>query len=211
MKRSIRTSLIISLFVLGFMVSAQAQNLIRKSAEFRNFDGTESVTTLAALASPPAAPGSGGASVYTKIITAGIGENILYVTISATGDTHNGAAAQFSCNVDGVACNPGPPGAAIAPPGWITLNKLPNSPTTTNCNNGGGGGGDCHDNSITYQWCAVLPAASVAVGGPHTVNVRMASSDPSGTGTTDAVFIESAHFYIDATKGGSPTCTAGSI
>jgi hypothetical protein len=202
MKKSIRTSLIISLFVLGFVVSAQAQNLIRKSAEFRNFDGSESATT--ASATPGPAVGAGGASIYTKIITAGIGENILYVTMSATGDTHGGAAAQFSCNVDGVACNPGFPGAAPAPAGWITLNKMPAPTTNTNCNQGGGGGGDCHDNNINYQWCAVLPAASVAVGGPHTVNVRMASSDG-----VSVVFIESAHFYIDATKGGGPTCTAG--
>jgi hypothetical protein len=197
-----KRSLIVSLVALGFMVSAQAQNLIRKSAEFRNFDGSETVTGALASAVLPG-PGSGGFSIYTKVIAAGIGENILYATISATGDTHDGAATQFSANVDGVACNPGFPGAAPAPAGWITLQKMPASPTAANCFDGGGGGGDCHDNAISYQWCCVLPPASVAVGGPHTVNLRMASS------TGAAVFIESAHFYIDATKGGSPTCLAG--
>ena len=195
MTKTIFNSLIISLFALG--MSAQAQNLIRKSAEFRNFGG-ETATTAAAVAG-----GTGGASIYTKTIATSPGENILYMSMFAAGDTHNGAASHFSCNVDSgagpVVCNPGPAGAAIAPPGWITLNKIPNG--GTNCNDGGGGGGDCHDNAISYQWCKVIPDG----GGPHTVNLRMASS--SGA----FVFIETVHFFIDATKGGSPTCTAGSI
>ena len=197
MRRTICKSLIVSVVALGFLASAQAQNLIRKSAEFRNFDGTESFTTLA----PP------GDSIYTKTITADKGENILYITISATGDTHFGAASWFNCQVDSVNCNNGTGGADGAPAGWIALNKLPAATAITNCGvtgDGGGGTGDCHDNSITYQWCAVLPPASVATGGPHTVNLRMASSD--GTST---VFIEAAHFYIDATGGSGPTCTAG--
>jgi hypothetical protein len=206
MKKSIRTSLIISLFVLGFVVSAQAQNLIRKSAEFRNFGGfaDESFTDA----------GVPGISIYTKAVATGIGENILYVTISATGDTHGGAASWFSCSVDTgsgpVFCNPGSGGAAGAPGGWIALNKLPAATTATNCDDGSGGTGDCHDNSITYQWCTVLPAAFVATGGAATVNLRMASSNPSAVAGADTVFIEAAHFYIDATKGGTPTCVGGS-
>lgn len=176
---------------------AQAQNLIRKSAEFRDFGG-ETSTTVQAVAG-----GTGGVSIYTKTIATSKGENILYVTMSATGDSHGGDSLEFSCNVDGVVCNPGPSGAAAAPAGWITLLKTPTSTSNTNCNDGGGGSADCHDNAIYYQWCAVLPTAEVLVGGPHTVNLRMAS----GNGAT--VFVETSHYYIDATKGGSPTCAQG--
>jgi hypothetical protein len=201
MTKTIFNSLIISLFALG--MSAQAQNLIRKSAEFRNFNGSETVCTVEGSGSPP---GSGGCSIYTKIIAAGIGENILYVSMFAAGDTHGGAASDFTANVDGNACNPGQAGASASQDGWITLNKIPAAAGTSNCNDGGGGSGDCHDNAISYQWCCVLPADEVAVGGPHTVNLRM-GTDTAG----EAVFIENAHFFIDATKGGSPTCTAGSL
>jgi|SRR5579864_4113256 len=168
MRSTICKSLSVSLLVLGFGVSASAQNLIRKSAEFRNFDFSESSTTAVATGATTATAGGGGASIYTKVIAADVGENILYITISAIGDTHGGAASWFACSVDGVACNSGKGGADAAPFGWISLNKLPAATTSSNCNDGGGGTGDCHDNSVTYQWCAVIPAASVLVGGPHT-------------------------------------------
>ncbi|MGH9785249.1 MAG: hypothetical protein ACRD88_13790 [Terriglobia bacterium] len=208
MKRYICSSLIVSLFAFGSVIStAQAQNIIRKSAEFLYFTpgatGTEA--TSIAVNGPL---GTGGTSVYTKTIFTGPGENILYVTMSATGDAHGGVKQRFACLVDGVPCNPGGGGINLANTGWVTLLKLPQSPTTTNCNDGGGGTADCHDNSIHYQWCKVIPrivnAAGVETGGPRTVNVRMA------TEVADTpVFIEQTHFYIDATKGGTPTCTEG--
>jgi hypothetical protein len=50
MRSTICKSLSVSLLVLGFGVSASAQNLIRKSAEFRNFDVSETAT----VSTPPA-------------------------------------------------------------------------------------------------------------------------------------------------------------
>jgi hypothetical protein len=90
------------------------------------------------------------------------------------------------------------------------MQKIPAGTGATNCNDGGGGDGDCHDNNISYQWCKTIPpildpVTGVETGGPRTVNVRLASSDG-----VSIVFIEKSHYFIDATKGGSPTCTAGS-
>lgn len=194
----------LALIAVAFLATqSQAGRVQRKAAEFRNFDGTETFT--GALA---AAGGLGGASIWTKTIPIKPGQKVLYITMSATGDSHGGAAVQFSCLVDNVPCNPGPPGAAAAPPGWITLLKMPADTDNTNCGEGGGGPGDCHDNGIYYQWCKVIQPPP---RGPRTrtVNLRMATS---ASGTT--AFIESAHFYIDVQHGSAsgtptPTCIAG--
>src|SRR5207249_1160482 len=55
--------------------------LLRLSAEFRRWDGNEDETTLA----PP------GISVYTKTVDVPDTCDTLYVTVSATGDAHNGS------------------------------------------------------------------------------------------------------------------------
>jgi len=206
-KRTIQIfTILFALVTVAFLVISQTDAGVveRKAAEFRNFDGSETSTTAVALAG-----GLGGASIWSKTIAIKPGEKVLYITMSATGDTHGGVASQFSCLVDGLPCNPGIPGAAPAPAGWLTLNKMPAATDTPNCNDGGGGGGDCHDNQIYYTWCAAIQPPP---GGPatRTVNLRMASSDG-----VSLVFIESAHFYIDVQQGSASgtdtaSCIAGS-
>jgi hypothetical protein len=140
--------------------------LTRLSAEFRNFDGTESTTAV----------GVPGISVYSKTVSIP-GPSplptsyILYVTISATGDTQGGAASWFTCLVDKVFCNPGKGGGSGAPAGWVALQRH---------------GVELPDNDIHYTWCARIEP------GTHTVQIRMASSTPG-----DQVAIETAFFYID--------------
>jgi hypothetical protein len=116
--------------------------------------------------------------------------------MSTTGDTHGGAAGCFTAKVDGAFFNPGGQGAAkcagngtVNKPGWVALIKEPAGGASANCNNGGGGSGDCHDNSITYQWCTPIKH------GPHDVEVRMATSHAGNT-----AFIEQAFFYVDASR-----------
>jgi len=171
---------------------SKAQTALRRlAAEFRNFDGTESVTGA----------GVPGALIWTKTIFVPSSDNVLYVTLSTTGDTHDGAASWFTCMVDGAFCNPGSGGAAGAPPGWIALLKEPAGGANANCNNGGGGPGDCHDNGIYYTWCTKIDP------GTHTVELRMASGAPPAL-----VFIEAAHFYIDSNQfftAALPQCTRG--
>jgi hypothetical protein len=143
--------------------------LFRLSAEFKNFDGTETFTDETVPTSPD--PGEGGILAYSKEVYVPR-EATLYVTISTTGDTHGGAASWFSCVVDEDFCNPGAGGAAGAPEGWIALQKLPAANEgADNCDDGTGGAGDCHDNSIYYTWCTNVKK------GDHTVDIRLASSE----------------------------------
>lgn len=135
-----------------------------------------------------------GEAIYEKTLFVPGDANVLYLTMSTTGDTHDGAAGCFTALVDGEFFNAGGQGAArcaadgtLSVPGWVTLIKLPN--TSTNCNDGGGGGGDCHDNSISYQWCTPIEH------GTHTVQVRMATNSAGKT-----VFIEQAFFYVDSSR-----------
>jgi hypothetical protein len=175
--------------LVSFSGGSLAGPLNRLAAEF-DFFGVEAFTD----ANPP------GIEIYRKQVSVPRNADTLYLTLSTTGDAHNGAASCFTALLDGGFFNPGEQGAARCAdggstpvPGWITLLKLPNG-GAGGCNNGGGGAGDCHDNSIYYQWCtAVSPGA-------HEVEIRMAS-DTVGS----PVFIEQAHFYIDASRG--PGCT----
>jgi hypothetical protein len=144
-------------------------------------------------------PETGGTAVYTKTVFVPSGNNTLYVTLSATGDEHlnddyldpefgKGAAAEYTCLVDGAFCNPGTGGAAGSPAGWLALSKLPDGGdylVSNNCNDGGGGTADCHDNGVYYTWCTSIEP------GTHTVQIRLGSSN-GGT-----VFLEKAHYYID--------------
>lgn len=138
-----------------------------------------------------------GAEIYFKTLFVPFPNNTLYLTMSTTGDAHNGAASCFTALLDGAFFNPGLQGAArcgaagtVNVPGWVALLKLP-EPTggSNNCNDGGGGAGDCHDNSIHYEWCAPVTP------GFHNVAVRMATNTAG-----KSVFIEQAFFYVDSAQ-----------
>jgi hypothetical protein len=177
-----------SVVALPAVSSAQEGVLRRLVAEF-DFFGFEAFTT----SEPP------GIAIYRKTVVVPKRANTLYLTLSTTGDTHDGAASCFTALLDGAFFNPGGQGAARCADGgetpvdgWITLLKLPGQigdPGGTNCDDGAGGPGDCHDNSIYYQWCTPVEP------GEHEVEIRMAT-DTEG----DAVFIEQAHFYVDASR-----------
>jgi hypothetical protein len=228
MKRLVTTILLVGLIalvgiiIIGVRVSSEEPlfadddsfdlkgALFRLSAEFKNFDGSETFTNATVPQNP--VPGEGGILAYRKEIYVPK-EATLYVTISTTGDTHEGAASWFSCVVDDetdkkndttdthekaseMFCNPGAGGAAGVPGGWVALLKLP-APNegADNCDDGNGGAGDCHDNNIYYTWCTNVKK------GDHTVDIRLASSDEG-----EYVFFETAHFYIDATEKTKDTC-----
>ena len=158
---------------------AQQTLLNRLAAEFRNFNGTESVTSL----------GVPGTVIYSKSVfvpNSPTVNNTLYVTLSTTGWTDRNASSWFSCSVDGVLCNPGAGGGSGAPAGWVSLQKESSV---------------LKDNSIYYTWCMKTQP------GAHTVELRMASSNPSSQ-----VAIETAHFYIDSNNislGTATGCSQG--
>ncbi|HEV7516490.1 MAG TPA: hypothetical protein VGR07_09345 [Thermoanaerobaculia bacterium] len=144
---------------------------------------------------------AGGNLVYTRVFPLPVSEHTLFVTISTTGDAHEGVAHWFSASVNGVVCNKGDEGAGFAPPGWIPLQKHFDYEKVTYRSNGvgglsggdgGGGNGDMHDNGIYYTWCCM---EGVKPGGPNKVEIRMATSFAN-----DPVFIERSHFYVDSVR-----------
>ncbi len=212
MKHPVRTLILtagMALLVSGVWFStetwAQGGPIVRLAADYLNFDGTETSTT--ATADP--ATGEDGIPVFQKTLFVPAGVNTLYVTISTTGDTHDGAALWLSCRVNGAFCNPGFGGAAGAPPGWIALQKHKNWVGISGflSGDGGGGGGDVHDNSMYYTWCVKTPTA----GGPARFELRLASSGSdfeTGGVAPPTVFFEAAHVYIDASRITGPNqCT----
>jgi len=180
-----------SLLVVAIATPANAQALgpvHRFSAEFQfSPPGSPEITTAAL----PGPGGTGGTTVYSKTLF--IPYRTLFVTFSATGDTHvgpngEGAALLMTCVVDGVVCQSGGGLPNAGPSGWITLQKMPAGHTGNNCNDGGGGTGDCHDNNLNYTWCTTVDGP-----GPRTVELKLASSNGG------IVFYERSHIYIDAT------------
>jgi hypothetical protein len=176
----------VAVLTFGFWTAVQTWEdgstggpLHRLSADFSNFDGTETFTDL-----PPP-----GQLVYRKRVAVPSDHNVLYVNITATGDQHDGAAMLVNCRVDGNDCNPGNGDF----PGFVTLLKMTAPAVSTNCNDGGGGGGDCHDNNFNYTWC--IPINPDPWSGPisHDVELRLATSEAG-----DTVFYEAAHYYIDS-------------
>jgi hypothetical protein len=201
-------ALLLSVIWLSADVWAQGGPILRLAADFKNFDGTETSTMVGV---DPAA-GLDGIAVFRKTVFVPAGVNTLYVTISTTGDSHDGAAIWMACRVNGVPCNPGFGGAGGTPAGWIALQKHKNWIGIAGplFGDGGGGGGDVHDNSLYYTWCT---KTRDLVGGPTTVELRMGSSGPTRPDETGGifppfVFFEAAHFYIDASRiTGNNACT----
>jgi hypothetical protein len=212
-------------FALLIAAQAYSQEINRLSAQYLNFNGTETFSTSVACGpgtSFPGCPvgalaGTGGKLVYSKTVFVpflGTPLNLLYVTISAVGDNHGGESNFVSCNVDGpgglgnntAVCNPTPTTVGIdgGPGGWTTLTHHFAYETTYGSNNatglsvgdGGGGTSDEHDNDYYYTWCKLVAP------GIHTVNLRLGNHSGAITkvrgGTT--VFFEKAFVYIDSSQ-----------
>ncbi|HEV8579168.1 MAG TPA: hypothetical protein VGX68_08795 [Thermoanaerobaculia bacterium] len=181
-------ALLIALVACLAPAGLSAQQLSRWVAEFRF--GPEQVS----FATPP------GTLIYQKVFFLPVTERTLFVTLSTTGDAHEGNSHWFSTQVNGQFCNPGDEGAGFAPPGWIPLQKhfdYDNVTYTTggvsgvSGGDGGGGQGDMHDNGIYYTWCC--PGDLLRPGANNAVQIFMATSFAN-----NPVFIERSHFYIDS-------------
>ena len=183
--------------VATLAIEAHAGDLYRIASDFAKWDGTEFSTSVAAIGLPPA---GGGTVIYQKSVIIPPNTTSIYVTVSTTGDTHQGAAHRFACTYNGVSCRTSPGGVDGAPSGWISLLKLPVATGgSTNCNDGGGGAADCHDNNVYYTWCVrTTPSNFTALS---KVQVKMATSILGKT-----VFAEKAHFYVDANIGPVGEC-----
>ena len=123
-----------------------------------------------------------GIIIYSKTVTVPLDANTLFLTIATTGDCHDAAVAEFGAFLNGSPFNLGTTSCK-----WHSgMDQL----AKPHC-------GDFHDNNINYTWCA-----PVQPGKKYLVELRLAS-DNGGE-----VFIEGAHFYIDATfLGAKNRCT----
>jgi hypothetical protein len=209
-------TLLLTMFSVFLAVGGFAQEIQRLSAQFKNFDGTETHSNVAA-----AATGAGGSLVYTKSVFVPFlsGGQVMYITISAVGDNHFGESNFVSCNVDGpggvgsvaTVCNPTPftSGIDLAPAGWVgmthhfkydtviggacaaggcVVSYTSNGVSGLTGGDGGGGQGDEHDNDYYYTWCKPIAAGS------HTINLRLGNKTGKAA---DNVYFEKAFIFID--------------
>ena len=164
--------------------------LDRLSAEFQS---PGEITTTATPAASPVPGAPGGIVIYDK--TLNIPPGVVYLTFSAQGDTHDGAALLMTASITDASgnvtiCQPMATAGGAAEFGapWMTLLKLPDGETPpNNCDDGGGGPADCHDNSFSFSCCALLSGG----GNNRDVKISMASSDGG------RVFYEDSTIYID--------------
>ncbi len=159
-----------------------------------------------ALAGPSAAI-PGGTSCFGTTQFVPNSANVLRVTWSTAGDSHDGASVRLACRIRPAStgvwswCNP--TGSGAAPGDYITKNKVPSGTGATNCNDGGGGDGDCHDNSIEVTWCVPIQGDDV-----FDIDLRLAPGAlPAGAGIPIA-YVEASYFFIDSSKVDSQ-CGAG--
>jgi hypothetical protein len=184
------------LAAVSLEVLAQNTGFVRRYAANFTAHGFEIFTNL-----PPAQDGQGGLIIYNKNFFVADDINTLYVTISATGDDHNGARLQLACLVDGKPCNPGAnPVGGPGLRGWHTGLRFKNYNNNylgvPFAGDGGGGAGDVHDNHVMYTWCTPFETKA----GTHNVQVRLASSPGPGEIGGGDVFLEAVHFYIDGAR-----------
>jgi len=186
---SVSGRLSVAMLMLLIPATLAAQVLNRRVAEFRF--GPEQMANVG----PP------GVLIYTKNFPLPTTERTVFVTLSTTGDAHEGNAHWFSVQVNGQLCNQGDEGAGFAPPGWIPLQKhFDYDPPVTytsggvagqTTGDGAGGTGDMHDNGIYYTWCC--PSTILRPGFNNLVQIFMATSSPG-----NPVFVERSHYYIDS-------------
>jgi hypothetical protein len=196
----------LGLFAAGFMVptNAHAQNLRRVSSNFLNFDGSE-VDADGAL-NLPATP----VGIFSKTVKVPGSLDTLYVTITATGDGHNGAQTLIQCLVDGVPCNAGT-GSNGAPSGFVVVQR--HEGVTTDSFGDTIDAEDFHDNNVHYEWCVPIKPGKGKGKLLHTVALSLATSGPddltvAGAGDGD-VFLEQVHVLVDGSKLGKGNgCTA---
>jgi hypothetical protein len=185
----------IAALALALPTPAAAQVLQRHVAEFRF--GPEQIATATAAAFPGPPDGN---LIYQKTFGLPTTAATVFITLSTTGDAHEGVAHWFSARVNGMVCNRGNEGAGFAPPGWIPLQKhfdydppvayTSNGVSGQTTGDGGGGTGDMHDNGIYYTWCCI---DGLNPGGLNRVEIKMATSF-AGT----PVFVERSHYYVDS-------------
>jgi hypothetical protein len=169
--------------------------------------GTE-IVVLDPATGPPA---NSGTLIYSKTVLVPDDINVLFITISATGDVGGGAQMLLACLVDKISCvqtkNP-VPGVAFA--GWVIVQRFKDYnlnyqqsgvPFNGDCSIGLCGAGNLHENSVNYTWCVKIKKQEDH-GDIHNVMIKMASQPVPGEAVNGVQFasIVAVHFYIDGAK-----------
>jgi hypothetical protein len=177
-RRGLETVVIMGALALAFCIAApraaHAQNLQRFAANHLDFGGTAEVdATCSTLGTPGAV-----VKFYDNTVTMTGATDIVYITLSATGDTHSNNAAQFQCLVDGAPCFAGNVGSDKATgAGWVVLERNE---------------ADEHDNTVHYTWC--VPIKKIKKN-KHKVVLNLQDLC-NGTIAND-VFIEQVNVFVD--------------
>jgi hypothetical protein len=170
--------------------------------------GTE-IVVLDPATGPPA---NSGTLIYSKTVLVPDDVNVLFITISATGDVGGGAQMLLACLVDNTSCVQGQkPVPGVEFPGWVIVQRLKDynlnyllSPVQFNgdCSIGFCGAGNLHENSVNYTWCMKVRKQEDH-GDMHHVMIKMASQPVLGedtNGVPQFVSIVAVHFYIDGAR-----------
>jgi hypothetical protein len=160
---------------------------VTRLASFYDWSGEVSTST---------STDNGGLKIFDTNVFPPSNANALYITFSATGDTHNGSALSLQCLVNDHSCPTGGDGSDD----WTKVQRFFfECPTIEGgvgtqqleCyeGDGGGGPGDWHDNNIHQTWCK-----SIKPGGNHSnVKLNMASDSAE-----NSVYMENMTVVIDA-------------
>jgi hypothetical protein len=195
---------LLALVMSTLTVHAQESGYIRRFAATRlEMGGREISTNL-----PPGPSATGGLVIYNKNFFTANDINVIYVSISATGDAHFGSRIQLACLLDGNPCNPDGHSIGGAPTGWFTAQRHKdynnNALPLPFVGDGGGGAGDLHDNVVAYTWCTPFNGPA----GTHNVQVKLATNsapgDPLSGAPAGEVFLVAVHFYIDGSRVADP-------
>jgi hypothetical protein len=114
---------------------------------------------------------------YRNTVTAPASIDVLFVTLSATGDTHGNNAEEVQCVVDGTPCETGNIGSDNASgAGWVVLQRNE---------------ADEHDNTVHYTWCVPIGKTKK---NKHDVKLNLANLANGSSG--ESVFLEQINVFV---------------
>lgn len=209
--RSLISISVVLLFTFAFVVPAMAQHMELLSAKrlAPGGVGVEISTICGFTVGPPPVPipcpapsaaGGGGKIIDSEIVTTAADTNVILVTVSATGDSHNGAQTDLGCKVDGALCETILEVVPATPTGWVAVQRYFDPDTTLTAGfagDGGGGPADWHDNNINQTWCVAIEPT---LDNTHTVVLKLGASTvfaTTGVASAKIVFLDNVKVYIE--------------
>jgi hypothetical protein len=189
----LETLAIMGALALAFCVAApraaHAQNLQIFAANHLDFGDSNEVEAKCTTLFTPGAV----VKFYDNTVTTTAATDVMFVTLSATGDTERDNGLQVQCTVDGAPCKTGNIGADGATGlGWVVLQKVDE---------------DELDNNVNYTWCVPIGRTEK---NKHKVVLNLENLC-NGTSTVGLVFLEQINVLVEGThagrRGAEQACT----